>query len=253
MLIDAGGYSDWKNISAARNRALFAAKVSMLAEIQANLTALNNGLLVVNGGLELKGDTPPSFPNVSWRDNIGAIGAGGFVEWFGAFYFDNPDGSWNATMPGTLTPYPFPVSSSLFPEWALVAYPHVAYEAKLAVVRALLQLNRTSPQAVLARYAAWQLAEVYQGVVNVLDAMQAFVPLSETQSGRQCSLYADNHSDYDTVPCPTGTYKILESEAIQNCRLANLSCPRRACWRAGPLRAERRFPPDVLRLHPHHA
>ncbi len=100
MLIDAGGYGDRKNISAARNRALFAAKVSMLAEIQANLTALNNGLLVINGGLELKGDAPPSFPDVSWRDNVGAIGAGGFVEWFGAFYFDTPEGDWNATILG---------------------------------------------------------------------------------------------------------------------------------------------------------
>jgi hypothetical protein len=139
-------------------------------------------------------------------------------------------GSWNATMPGTSTPYPFLVSSMLFPEWALLAYPHVAYEAKLAVVRALLQLNRTSPEAVRARYAAWQLAEVYQGVVNVLDAMQAFVPLTQTQSGRQCSMYAENHTDYDTVACPAGTYKILEAEAIQNCRTANLSCPQRVCW-----------------------
>jgi hypothetical protein len=100
MLIDAGGYSVWKNISDTRNRALFAAKVSMLAEIQANLTQLNNGLLVINGGLELKGNADPSFPDVSWRDNVGAIGAGGFVEWFGAFYFDGDDGNWNATILG---------------------------------------------------------------------------------------------------------------------------------------------------------
>ena len=100
MLIDAGGYSARANISDARNRALFAAKVSMLAEIQTNLTALNNGLLVINGGLELKGEVEPSFPNVSWRDNVAAIGAGGFVEWFGAFYFDAPSGDWNATILG---------------------------------------------------------------------------------------------------------------------------------------------------------
>jgi hypothetical protein len=82
-------------------------------------------------------------------------------------------GSWTATMPGTSTPYPFPVASRLFPEWSLLAYPHVPHEVKLPVLRALLQLNRTSPEAVRARYAAWQLAEVYQGVVDVLDAMQA--------------------------------------------------------------------------------
>jgi hypothetical protein len=82
-------------------------------------------------------------------------------------------GSWTATMPGTSKPYPFPVASGLFPEWSLLAYPHVLYETKLAVLRALLQINRTSPEAIRARYAAWQLADVYQGVVDVLDAMQA--------------------------------------------------------------------------------
>ena len=35
---------------------------------------------------------------MSWRDNIGSIGAGGFVEWFGGFYFDSPDGSWDVPM-----------------------------------------------------------------------------------------------------------------------------------------------------------
>jgi hypothetical protein len=159
-------------------------------------------------------------------------------------------GSWNATMPGTSAPYPFLVSSMLLPEWALLAYPHVAYEAKLAVVRALLQLNRSSPEAVRARYAAWQLAEVYQGVVNVLDAMQAFAPLTQAQSGRQCFMYAENNSDYDAVACPAGTYKILEAEAIQNCRIANLSCgPQRVCW-CRPCRQSAEFEVRLLPAPP---
>ena len=115
MLIDAGGYSARANISDARNRALFAAKVSMLAEIQTNLTALNNGLLVINGGLELKGEVEPSFPNVSWRDNVAAVGAGGFVEWFGAFYFDAPNGDWNATILGAAIDIIRNASSSGYP------------------------------------------------------------------------------------------------------------------------------------------
>ena len=100
LLVDAGGYKSRRNFSDSRNRALFRAKVSMLAEAQANLTALNNGLLLVNGGLQLKGNADPSYPDISWRDNVGAIGAGGFVEWFGAFYFDAPDGSWDAAVLG---------------------------------------------------------------------------------------------------------------------------------------------------------
>ena len=52
MLIDAGGYKSRRNFSYSRSRALFAAKVSLLAEIQVNLTALNNGLLLINGGLQ---------------------------------------------------------------------------------------------------------------------------------------------------------------------------------------------------------
>jgi hypothetical protein len=160
-------------------------------------------------------------------------------------------GSWNATMPGTSTPYPFPVGSKLYPEWALIAYPHVAYETKLAVIRALLRLNRTSPEAVRARYAAWQLASVYQGVVNILDGMQAFrPPAAGAQAGRQCAWYDPVFSDYDAVACPPGAYKVLEAEAVQNCRLANLSCPpKRVCW-CRPCRQSSEFEVRLLPLAP---
>ena len=70
----------------------------------------------------------------------------------------------DAVLPGTGAPYPFPLSTPLYPEWALVAFPAVASDFKWAVISALLRIDGSSPEAAAGNYDSWELALEYASV-----------------------------------------------------------------------------------------
>jgi hypothetical protein len=73
-----------------------------LVWIQVQLTKLNGGMIIDNGGLEGilsgQGNPPESWgAGKDYRDIVGRIGGAAFLEWFGSCWCLNDDGSWNPT------------------------------------------------------------------------------------------------------------------------------------------------------------
>ncbi len=78
-------------------------------------------------------------------------------------------GQLNVTTFGTNEPYPFPISTPLYPEWALVAFPAADSALRWAVLGALLRINASFPEAILGNYDSWELAQDYVRVLQVLQ------------------------------------------------------------------------------------
>lgn len=107
IFVDAGafypaGSPGFTNVSLARYRPVIDAMLDGLAWLQVQLTKLNGGMIIDNGGMEgiISG---PGNPPDSWgagkdyRDIVGRIGGAAFLEWFGSCWCLDDDGVWNST------------------------------------------------------------------------------------------------------------------------------------------------------------
>ncbi len=103
LMVDGAGYFpivNWqdrsgnKNISVNTFKSWFSAEMRGLHDAQLSFSKLNNGLIFDNGGLPNPG-TQPTFPGLSWRNVVGAVGSGSFLEWFGSFGQLTADGTWD--------------------------------------------------------------------------------------------------------------------------------------------------------------
>jgi hypothetical protein len=103
LFVDAGGYQPAQY---HRNKLFvkdppkynefFLAKMAMLKKAQEKYAALNDGMVIANQALGHWVETYATWPDMDWRTNVGLMGGGSFVEWFGSLEMDNDhDGSWN--------------------------------------------------------------------------------------------------------------------------------------------------------------
>lgn len=84
-------------------------------------------------------------------------------------------GQLNVSLPGAAgEPYPFPISTPLYPEWALSAFPVADSALRWAVISALLLVNASSPEAVVGNYDSWELALEYSSVLQALYSIRCY-------------------------------------------------------------------------------
>ncbi len=70
-------------------------------------------------------------------------------------------------VPGTADPYPFPITTAIYPEWGLVAFPSVDRALKWDVLTALLRISPASPPAIAGGYDSWEPALEYAPALQV--------------------------------------------------------------------------------------
>ena len=132
-------------------------------------------------------------------------------------------------IPGTSTPYPYPVSTPIYPEWAISAFPWVDRALAWQVLKALLSINASSYPAVYGSYLRWETALDYTGVAFILQDTGALI--TDPATGRRHCPWLDPGYDVYSVPsCPAGSFKVSEDDATAACRALNRTCPT-ASWR----------------------
>ena len=132
-------------------------------------------------------------------------------------------------IPGTSTPYPYPVSTPIYPEWAISAFPWVDRALAWQVLKALLSINASSYPAVYGSYLRWETALDYTGVAFILQDTGALI--TDPATGRRHCPWLDPGYDVYSVPsCPAGSFKVSEDDATAACRALNRTCPGPACW-----------------------
>ena len=132
------------------------------------------------------------------------------------------------TIPGTSTPYPFPVSSPIYPEWSLSAFPWVDKGLSWRVLNAVLALNASSRPAVAGSYVRWEPAVDYGAVRSVLEDTGAL--LTDAAGRRRCLWLESGYNIYSMPACPPGSFKVAEATATQACRALDRPGPGPACW-----------------------
>jgi hypothetical protein len=132
-------------------------------------------------------------------------------------------GTKNITVPGTQAAYPFPISTSLYPESALAAFPSVPSEVRFSVMKALLRLNQSSPPVVLGGYARWDPPASYD-VARQAAEDSGLLMIDPRTRQRMCRFFLPTFADYDLVVCPPPLFRVPELVAAANCHGANLSC-----------------------------
>ena len=74
-------------------------------------------------------------------------------------------------IPGTAIPYPFNITTALYPEWGIASLPSVSSSVRWAVLNALLALNGTSPAARRGNYDSWEPAVEYAPALQASSAL----------------------------------------------------------------------------------
>lgn len=115
------------------------------------------------------------------------------------------------TVPG----YPFPVSTTVYPEWAVSALPHVDPDLAMAVAQALFRINQTSPEAVAGTYAHFEVPFSYASSRALWEEIGLL-------SSNKCIRATDM---YSSITCPAGTYKRSAAALAFTCGQLALPCP----------------------------
>jgi len=144
--------------------------------------------------------------------------------------------------------FPFKRSTGFTPEWPIGALGHVPNDVKELVLRALMDLDRDSPNPLLSEpaiqgsFSTWVPPMNYLGLLSMLESISYYDP-----SQRKC---LRNSDVYQAVACPSGYVK--QSQDVAFCQTdckSGYTCLCEPCAKLrDPELVLRAFPLDTLWL-----
>uniref|UniRef100_A0A0G4FME1 Solute-binding protein family 3/N-terminal domain-containing protein n=1 Tax=Chromera velia CCMP2878 TaxID=1169474 RepID=A0A0G4FME1_9ALVE len=108
--------------------------------------------------------------------------------------------------------FPFILSTELFPEWPLVALPHVDYWIQEGVAETLLAITSSDDAASDGGYERWNLPFTYEKVHDALEDARVLNITTE-----ECLLRTATTSAWDVVVCIDGLYRRPVEDMETNC------------------------------------
>jgi len=120
------------------------------------------------------------------------------------------------------SPFPFDITTVLYPEWNLAALPHVGYHVSREVQKALMKIESWSDEATNGSYIAWQPSLSYLPLIDMNQRLGTIVPQEGGGAKTVCQRAA---TLYDAIVCPPGHFKMTEEEVNEGCVSQNLTCP----------------------------
>jgi hypothetical protein len=117
-------------------------------------------------------------------------------------------------------PYPFDISTDLYPEWNVAALAHVDWMVAQGTQEALLRLKFPHPAAVAGNFKGWRPTLSYALLRNMQEEVGYIFKNPET-GAMQC---VREGSLWESITCPAGHFKLARDIVEGACAAAGKPC-----------------------------
>ncbi len=118
-------------------------------------------------------------------------------------------------------PYPFDISTELYPEWNVAALAHVDWRLAQSTQEALLRLKFPHPAAVAGNFKGWRPTLSYALLRNMHEEV-GYITKNPDTGAMQCMREG---SLWESITCPAGHFKLARDIVEGACAAAGKPCP----------------------------
>lgn len=117
--------------------------------------------------------------------------------------------------------FPFPLTSTLYPEWNTGSLSHVDYRVQQAVQNALTQITGDHEAAQAGGYDGWRPTTSYMTLRDMQEELGVIV-MDPADKRMKC---VRQTTLYDSIICPPGYFKKSEAQVEAGCASVGKECP----------------------------